>query len=76
MRVGVLPRAGGWAAAGALHAAELFRYDLVARAGAAAVGDPLPLGKEGLSATGDGVALSSLRRRDDGLELRVVAISD
>ncbi len=76
VRLGVLPRAGAWAAAGALQAAELFRHDLVARTGTAAVGDSLPAGEAGLSVGGEGVALSSLRRRDDGLEMRVVAMSD
>jgi len=75
VRLGVLPRAGGWGAAGALRAAELFRHDLVARTGTAGVGDPLPTGEAGLSVSGDGVALSSLRRRDGALELRVVAMS-
>ncbi|MEV4573266.1 glycoside hydrolase family 38 C-terminal domain-containing protein [Nonomuraea jabiensis] len=55
--------------------AETFRHDLLVVAGqgerASALPDPAP----GLSVTGDGVVMTSLRMRDDRRELRVVALT-
>ncbi|MPZ96775.1 MAG: alpha-mannosidase [Propionibacteriales bacterium] len=78
-RLAVLAHAGDWSAADALVAAEAFRHDLVATAGTrldapAAVGVPDP--RTGLSVRGDGVVMTSLRRRGGGQELRLVAMTD
>ncbi|MGW0195777.1 glycoside hydrolase family 38 N-terminal domain-containing protein [Nonomuraea sp. NPDC003201] len=55
--------------------AETFRHDLLVIPGrgdrASALPDPAP----GLSVTGDGVVMTSLRMRDDRQELRVVALT-
>lgn len=78
-RFGVLPGGGGWAAAGALAAAETFRHDAVARAGTGARGRDSQRscpGRAGMEVGGEGVVLSSLRRRGGGLEVRVVAMTD
>lgn len=68
----VLPHAGNWHADGVLAAVESWNYDLVTTPamGPAAAGD---LCATGLYVEGDGVVLSSLRRRGDALELRLVA---
>lgn len=68
----VLPHNGSWEDARLLDAAEAFRHDVLHRAGS---GDPSLQASEaeGLSVSGRGVVLSSLRRRRDRLELRVVA---
>ncbi|MEW9555210.1 glycoside hydrolase family 38 C-terminal domain-containing protein [Nonomuraea sp. NPDC050783] len=59
----------------AVPAAETFRHDLVTVAGAGEPFLPLPPAAPGLSVTGDGVAMTSLRVRDDWHELRVVALT-
>jgi alpha-mannosidase len=69
----VMPHAGGWPEV--LAAAEAFRHPFTAARGLAEQGDII--GADGLSVAGDGVVMTSLRRRDsDWLELRVVAMSD
>jgi alpha-mannosidase len=70
----VLPHAGGWATGGLPAAAERYRHDLLAVPGQAPTGGPLAAAT-GLSVAGRGVQLTSLRRRDDWLELRLVAYS-
>jgi len=71
-QIAVMPHTGSWSEAGVLAAAERFRHDLHAVTGRGAPGLPLTEAS-GLSITGDGVVTSSLRRREDWLELRVVA---
>jgi len=73
--VAVLPHAGSWSQARVLTAAEQFRYDLHAVPGLAAPGLPLTEA-EGFAVSGAGVVMSSLRRREDWLELRLVAQHD
>jgi alpha-mannosidase len=51
---------------------ECFNHDLLAAPGSAEPGPVRGLEAAGLSVEGDGVVLSSLRRRDDWLELRLV----
>jgi len=69
----VMPHSGEWPAV--LEAAEAFRHPFVATRGLAANGSFT--GDDGLSVTGRGVTMTSLRRRDpDWLELRVVAMTD
>jgi alpha-mannosidase len=83
----LLPHAGSWSEAGVTAAAEQYRHPFLAVRGtaaspavAAAAGDH-PAGSgtdgtgEGLEIVGDGVVLSTLRRRDEWLEIRVVAES-
>ncbi|MFE0149732.1 alpha-mannosidase [Nonomuraea sp. NPDC059007] len=64
----LMPYSGDWSEVPA--AAETFRHDLLAVPGTG-TGD-LPEPQSGLSITGPGVAMTSLRRRDDWKELRVV----
>ncbi len=73
----VLPHAGDWAAAGVPRAAEAFRCPPVTAGGTAlAAGASAPAEGAGLSVDGDGVVLTSLRRCDEVIELRVVALTD
>ncbi len=74
-QIAVLPHAGTWSAAGVLDAAERFRHDLHAVPGRGTAGLPLTEAG-GLAISGDGVVLSSLRRRGEWLELRMVAQHD
>jgi alpha-mannosidase len=76
----VLPHAGGWEDAALVAAAEGYLHPVVAVRGTAA--DPLPpaavsaAGRPtALRLDGPGVVLTSLRRREGWLELRVVAES-
>jgi mannosylglycerate hydrolase len=73
------PHAGDWVAGGVPAAAERYRHAFLAAPGAGAAGGPWPpehAGMDALGLTGDAVALSSLRRRDDGwLEARVVNLA-
>jgi mannosylglycerate hydrolase len=82
----VLPHPGAWHQDGVLTAMECFGHDLLAAPGGAGgsggpkVSPPEDRGsgpvrgleKPGLEVEGEGVVLSSLRRRDDWLELRLV----
>jgi alpha-mannosidase len=72
----VLPHPGGWPEDGVLVQAECFAHDLLAAPGTG----PKPAGSgsalaaaAGLAVDGNGVVLTALRRRDDWLELRLVA---
>ena len=75
IRMAVLPHAGTWAGAGVAAAAERYRHDLLAVPGSAAPGGPLAAAG-GLVVGGRGVTMTSLRRRGERLELRLVAYSD
>ncbi|MFG6194840.1 glycoside hydrolase family 38 C-terminal domain-containing protein [Nonomuraea sp. JJY05] len=55
--------------------AETFRHDLLVVPGQGRRGLELPAPASGLSVTGDGVVMTSLRMRDDRQELRVVALT-
>ena len=68
----VMPHDGSWLAADLVAAAERYRHPLVHRPGAGD-GNVRPSQVEGLSVLGPGVAMTSLRRRGDWLELRLVA---
>ena len=57
-------------------AAETFRHDLLAVPGTGAPDLDLPPAAPGLSVTGDGVVMTSLRTRDGSRELRVVALTE
>jgi len=68
----VMPHAGSWLDADLVGAAELYRHPLLHRPGTDGLG-VRPSRVEGLSVHGQGVAMTSLRRRGDWLELRLVA---
>jgi alpha-mannosidase len=75
----IYPHPGAWHEDAVLALAECFRHDLLAAPGTAQPGTPgtatrIVRGMEGhgLSVGGEGVVLSSLRRRGDWLELRLV----
>ena len=76
--VAICPHPGAWHRDGMLTLAECFRNDLVAAPGSGAAGPgPDPNATQGLEGHGlwiggEGVMLSSLRRRGDWLELRLV----
>ncbi|MEU6784320.1 glycoside hydrolase family 38 C-terminal domain-containing protein [Nonomuraea angiospora] len=55
--------------------AETFRHDLLVVPGQGDGASALPEPASGLSVTGDGVVMTSLRMRDDRRELRVVALT-
>jgi mannosylglycerate hydrolase len=67
----VLPHPGAWHSDGVLTHMECFRHDLLAAAGSGGPGPIRGLEGGGLSIDGEGVVLSSLRRRGDWLELRL-----
>jgi alpha-mannosidase len=73
------PHAGDWVAGGVAAAAERYRHAFLAAPGAGVADTPWPpehAGTDALRLTGDAVALSSLRRRDEGwLEARVVNLA-
>ncbi|HUQ79112.1 MAG TPA: alpha-mannosidase [Patescibacteria group bacterium] len=81
----ILPHRGGWSVDDVRAAAEAYHLAFVTSPGMAATGSadaespdggdgPLP--GTGLRIDGSGVVLSALRRRDEDLELRVVAQTD
>ncbi|SFQ59860.1 alpha-mannosidase [Amycolatopsis arida] len=72
VRLAVLPHGGDWRAADLLGAAERYRHPVHAAPGQAPPGGPLAA-RAGLSV--DGATMTSLRRRDGELELRLVAQS-
>jgi mannosylglycerate hydrolase len=68
----VMPHAGDWAAAGVDRAAEAYRCPPVVVDGTG--GDVELAAEQGLAV--EGATMTSLRRRDDRLELRVVALTN
>jgi alpha-mannosidase len=70
------PHAGDWRVAGVAADAERFRHPLLVAAGTAPGQATAPLAEgEGLRITGGDVSLTSLRRRDGWLELRLVRLA-
>ena len=71
----LLPHAGSWDSAGVLAASEAYHHPFMTAAGTgtgtADRSGPTP--GLGLRLTGEGVVLSTLRRREDWLEIRLVA---
>ncbi|WP_327086800.1 alpha-mannosidase [Nonomuraea sp. NBC_01738] len=57
------------------RAAEAFRHPFVTTPGTGPAGLPTPGPAHGLAVTGEGVTMTSLRRRDDWTELRLVALT-
>jgi mannosylglycerate hydrolase len=74
-RLAVLPSADGWAAADAVRHAEAFRHEALVAAGTAPREAPPAPAAEGIAVSGAGVAVSALRARDGGTEVRLVAMS-
>lgn len=71
----LLPHAGGWRAGDVVRQAERYRLPfVVAHGSGASSGASSGPPPTGLEVRGDGVELSSLRRRGDWLELRVVCL--
>ncbi|MGN9893459.1 hypothetical protein [Micromonospora sp. L31] len=73
VELAVLPFRGEWHGAGVTEAAEAYRHEPLAFAGTAQPSVPLPAPATGLSVTGPGVALTSVRDRQGRVEVRVVA---
>ncbi|MGH8825776.1 MAG: alpha-mannosidase [Jiangellaceae bacterium] len=74
-RLALLPSGSGWAAADAVRLAEEFRHDALTAPGSAPPDVPLPAAVAGIAVSGTGVAVSALRARDGGTEVRLVAMS-
>ena len=74
-RLAVVPSAGGWAGADAIRLAEEFRHDGLTAPGAASPDTPLATAVEGIAVSGAGVAVSVVRAREDGTQVRLVAMS-
>jgi glycosyl hydrolase family 38/alpha mannosidase-like protein len=66
----IYPHEGAWLQADVLASAERYQHEFLAAPGHGETGDLSSM--EGLRIDGRGVLLSSLRRRDGGLELRLV----
>ncbi len=79
MGFALLPHAGAWSDGGVVVAAEAYRHSFVTTPGLAdpdAAWPPPHAGDEALSLEGEDVALSSLRRREDGwLEVRMLNLA-
>ncbi|MGW4476318.1 glycoside hydrolase family 38 N-terminal domain-containing protein [Nonomuraea sp. NPDC004354] len=73
VRLALMPYTGTWAAVPG--AAEVFRHDVLAVPGTGAADLSLPAPGTGLTVKGEGVVMTSLRRRDEWKELRLVALS-
>jgi mannosylglycerate hydrolase len=71
-RLAVMPLTGPWHQAGVLDAMERYQHDLVAAPGRGPAGAEVA-SAAGLEVAGDGVVMSSLRRRDGWFELRLAA---
>ncbi|QXJ20189.1 alpha-mannosidase [Actinomadura graeca] len=70
----VLPYDGDRPGEEVLRAAEEYRHDLLAAPGYGPPGAPVPASREGMSVTGAGVVMTSLRGRDGGwTEVRMAA---
>jgi alpha-mannosidase len=75
-RFAVLASATGWRGANAVALAEEFRNDVLVIRGSGPDGGPLPEDASGLRVDGAEVVVSSIRRVAEGVEVRLVAMSD
>jgi alpha-mannosidase len=75
-RLAILPSAHGWAGADAVRHAEAFRHEALAAPGTAPRDAPLPTAVEGIAVSGAGVTVSAVRARENGTEVRLVAMTD
>jgi alpha-mannosidase len=71
----LLPHAGSWESGGVLAASEAYQHPFLTARGTAGQGDGTvaAVSPLGIRLAGEGVVLSALRRRDDWLEIRIVA---
>ncbi|MEU6038382.1 alpha-mannosidase [Actinomadura sp. NPDC047616] len=75
VEMAIMPYAGERPGPDVAAAAETYRHDLLTAAGYGPEAAPLPEPRTGIEVEGEGVALTSVRRRDDGwTELRLVAL--
>ena len=74
-RFAIMASATGWQAAKAVALAEEFRNDVLVTRGTGP-GGGLPDDVTGVRVDGDGVAVSSIRRVADGVEVRLIAMTD
>lgn len=75
-RLAVLPSSGGWSAADAPRLAEDFGSAAIVQRGRGRAGGALPPAVEGVSVSGAGVMVTSVRPSGGGAEVRLVAMSD
>jgi alpha-mannosidase len=75
-RLGILAHGGGWAPANAVARAASFREPGAIVRGSGPSGSALPSPRSALSVTNGSIAVSSLRKVDGGIELRLVNLSD
>jgi alpha-mannosidase len=68
-----MPHSGSWESAGVLAASEAYHHPFLTAGGTAAAGAETDAPGPGLRIEGEGIVLSALRRRDDWLEIRLVA---
>ncbi|MFC5831379.1 glycoside hydrolase family 38 C-terminal domain-containing protein [Nonomuraea insulae] len=73
VNLALMPYQGDWGEV--VPQAEVFRHDLLVVPGLGDPALPLPSPAAGVSVTGEGVAMTSLRDRDGWKELRVVALT-
>jgi Glycosyl hydrolases family 38 N-terminal domain/Alpha mannosidase middle domain len=73
VRFALMPHTAAWSDAGVLREAERYQLPFLVAPGRAGSGGPAPGFPGGIRISGEGVVLSALLRRDDWLELRVVA---
>jgi alpha-mannosidase len=72
MRFAAIPHSGSWSEAGVLEVLERYAHPFLTSEGQASK-SVRPTSQTGLAVEGEGVVLTSLRRRDGWLEARVVA---
>jgi alpha-mannosidase len=75
-RFAILPAAAGWRDANAVALAEVFRNDVLVARGGARYAGALPPDATGIEVGGADILVSSIRRVANGVEVRLVAMSD
>ncbi|MFG1924997.1 alpha-mannosidase [Cryptosporangium sp. NPDC048952] len=75
-RLAVLPARAGWERADAVRHSAHFRSEPLVRRGAAPLGMPMPGPAGGLKVTGGSAAVTAVHHCHDGIEVRVVGMSD
>lgn len=74
-RIAVIPARGGWRGADAVRWAQEFRAEDLALRGTAPGAGSLPADRSGIEVIGEGVQVTSVRRAENGIEVRLVALS-
>ncbi|HYS35628.1 MAG TPA: glycosyl hydrolase-related protein, partial [Pseudonocardiaceae bacterium] len=75
-RFAILPSSAGWRDANAVALAEVFRNDVLVARGSARYAGGLPPDATGIEVGGADIFVSSIRRVANGVEVRLVAMSD